>query len=126
MIHNVQINANTAAGQKLIKELRRYPDAVQFIEPNIVTDSILEGYVLPKDGFDEVRSHILINSDTEIGKTLLHKLESQRQIVKIEYPYPTNDYGMEIEALSAKESAKLAFQKLGEKYNRTFDNKYTQ
>jgi hypothetical protein len=29
-------------------------------------------------------------------------------------------------SISATESAKLAFQKLGEKYNCTFDNKYTK
>lgn len=31
-----------------------------------------------------------------------------------------------IKTISASESAKLAFQKLGEKYNRTFENKYTR
>ncbi len=31
-----------------------------------------------------------------------------------------------INSISAAESAKLAFQKLGEKYNCTFDNKYTK
>lgn len=31
-----------------------------------------------------------------------------------------------INSISAAESAKLAFQKLGKKYNCTFDNKYTK
>ena len=31
-----------------------------------------------------------------------------------------------VKSISASESAKLAFQKLGEKYNHTFDNKYTR
>ena len=128
MTITVKINTATLAGKRLEAELRRHPEAVEFVEPSVVSDAIPEGYVSLKDGFDQVREHISahFNSDSTMGKKLLHKLESHRQFVQIEYPYPTNENGMEIETISAIESAKLAFQRLGEKYNRTFDNKYTQ
>jgi len=67
MTVTVQIETNTAAGLKLITELRRYPDIVRFIEPD-----------------------------------------------------------QDIESLSANDSAKLAFDRLGEKYDRKFSNKYTR
>ena len=67
MTVTVQIETNTEAGQKLITELRRYPDIVRFVEPD-------------------------------------------------QY----------IESLSASDSAKLAFDRLGEKYDRKFKNKYTR
>lgn len=122
----VQIETNTAAGLKLINELRRHPDVVRFVEPDQISEPIPEGYVPVKDGIDEVRNHLLINSNTETGKKLIHKLESHPQIVKLEYPYPTDDNGMDIESLSANDSAKLAFDRLGEKYDRKFNNKYTR
>jgi hypothetical protein len=126
MTVTVQIETNTAAGMKLISELRRYPDVVRFVEPDQVSEPAPEGYIPVKDGIDELRNHILINSDTETGKKLIHKLESYPQTAKIEYPYPTDENGMDIESLSANESAKLAFDRLGEKYDRKFNNKYTQ
>src|SRR5665647_950369 len=126
MTVTVQINTNTAAGLKLITELRRHPDVVLFVEPDQISEPVPEGYVPVKDGFDEVRNHLLINSNTETGKKLIHKLESHPQIVKLEYPYPTDDNGMDIESLSAKDSARLAFDRLGEKYDRKFNNKYTR
>ena len=126
MTVTVQIDTNTAAGLKLITELRRYPDVVRFVEPDQISEPIPEGYVPVKDGYDEVRNHLLINSNTETGKKLIHKLESHPQIVKLEYPYPTDDNGMDIESLSLKGSAKLAFDRLGEKYDRKLDNKYTR
>ena len=126
MTVTVQIETNTAAGQKLITELRRYPDVVQFVDPDQISEPIPEGYVPVKDGFDEVRNNILINSNTETGKKLIRKLESHPQIVKLEYPYPTDDNGRDIESLSANDSAKLAFGRLGEKYDRKFNNKYTR
>ncbi len=125
MTVTVQINTDTAAGQKLITELRRYPDVVQFVEPDLISESIPEGYLSLKDGFDEVRQHLLILSDTATGKKLIHKLESHPQIVSFEYPYPTDDNGMDIESLSASDSAKLAFDRLAEKYDCKFNNKYT-
>jgi len=75
MTVTVQIEANSATGQKLITELRRHPDVVRFVEP----------------------AH-----------------------------YPIEDNEMNIESLSANESAKLAFDRLGEKYDRKFENKYTR
>jgi hypothetical protein len=126
MTVTVQIETNTATGQKLITELRRYPDVVRFIEPDQISEPIPEGYIPVKDGFEEVRNHLLINSNTETGKKLIHKLESHPQIVKLEYPYPTDYNGMDIESLSAIDSAKLAFDSLGEKYDRKFNNKYTR
>ena len=125
MTVTVEIETSTAAGLKLIAELRRYPDIVRFVEPDQISEPIPEGYVPVKDGFDEVRNHLLINSKTETGKKLIHKLESHPQIEKLESPYPTDDNGMDIESLSAKDSAKLAFDRLGEKYDRKFNNKYT-
>jgi len=61
-----------------------------------------------------------------LGKKLIQKLESHPQLVKLEYPYPTDENGIEIETISGTESAKHAFYKLGQKYNRTFDNKHTR
>lgn len=72
MTVTVQINTNTAAGLKLISELRCYPDVVRFIEPDQISEAIY------------------------------------------------------IESLSANDSAKLAFDRLGEKYDRKFNNKYTR
>jgi len=126
MTVTVQIDTNTAAGLKLISKLRRYPDVVRFVEPNQISEPVPEGYIPIKDGFDEVRNHLLINVNTEAGKKLIHKLESLPQIVKLEYPFPTEDNGMDIESLSANDSAKLAFDRLGEKYDRKFNNKYTR
>ena len=126
MTVTVKINTDTPAGKRLEKELRRYPETVQFIEPSIVSDPIPEGYVSLKDGFDEVRNHLLINSNTAKGKELIHKLESHPQVVKLEYPNPTDDSGMDIESITAYDSAKLAFSRLGEKYDRKFNNKYTR
>ena len=126
MTVTVQINTNTAAGLKLITELRHHPDVVRFVEPDQISEPVPEGYFPVKDGFDEVRNHLLIDSNTETGKKLIHKLESHPQIVKLEYPYPTDDNGMDIESLSANDSAKLAFDRLGEKYDHKFNNKYTR
>jgi hypothetical protein len=58
MTVTVQIEANTAAGQKLITELRRYPGVVRFVEPDQISEPVPEGYVPVKDGFDEVRNHV--------------------------------------------------------------------
>ena len=84
----VKINTNTVAGKRIEKQLRRYPETVQFIESSIVSETIPEGYITLKEGFDQVREHV--------------------------------------KSISASESAKLAFNRLGEKYNCTFDNKYTR
>jgi hypothetical protein len=126
MTVTVQIETNTAAGRKLITELRRYPDIVRFVEPDQISEPIPEGYVPVKDGFDEVRNHLLIKSNSATGKKLIRKLESHPLIVKFETPLPTDENGIDIESLSASDSAKLAFDRLGEKYDRKFSNKYTR
>ena len=87
MTVTVQINTDTPVGKRLEKELRRYPETVQFIETG-VSEPIPKGYVPVKDGFDQVRNHV--------------------------------------KSISATESAKLAFERLGEKYDRKFNNKYTR
>ncbi len=70
MTITVQINTDTLAGQKLINELRRYPDIVQFVETDLIAEPIPEGYVSLKDGFDEVRNHVraLYKNDTKTKK----------------------------------------------------------
>jgi hypothetical protein len=57
MTITVQINTTTTVGKRIEKQLRRYPEAVQFIEP-IVSETIPDGYVSLKDGFDQVREHV--------------------------------------------------------------------
>ena len=126
MILTVKINTDTPTGKRLEAELRRYPEIVEFIDSTGVLESIPEGYFSLKDGFDQVRNHILKISDTALEKKPIHKSVSNPQLVKPEYPIPTDDNGVEIETISADESAKLAFHKLGEKYKRTFNNKFTR
>lgn len=58
MTVTVQIDTKTAAGLKLISELRRYPDVVRFVEPNQISEPVPEGYIPIKDGFDEVRNFV--------------------------------------------------------------------
>ena len=58
MTFTVKINTNTPAGKRIEKQLRRYPAVVQFIEPTVVSETIPEGYVSLKDGFDQVREHV--------------------------------------------------------------------
>ena len=45
MTVTVQIETNTAAGQKLISELRRHPDVVRFVAPDQISEPVPEGYV---------------------------------------------------------------------------------
>ena len=68
MTVTVQIETSTEAGWKLITELRRYPDIVRFVEPDQTSEPIPEGYVPVKDGFDEIRNYLLINSNSVTGK----------------------------------------------------------
>ena len=84
---------------------------------------------------------VKINTDTPAGKRLEAKLRLHPECVEfiestiVSEPTPTA-YGSvkdvsdklreHVNSISASESAKLAFQRLGEKYNRTFDNKYTR
>jgi len=126
MTVTVKINTDSPTGKRLENELREYPQVVEFIDINIVSDILHEGYPAHIDVFEHVSTSILINADTEIGKALVRKLESHRKVVKIEYPFPVDSHGNEIETISVAESAKLAFERLGEKYNCKFENKYTR
>lgn len=126
MTITVKINTDSPTGKRLENELRQYPQVVEFIDINIVSDIHPEGYPAHTDVFGQVSTSILINGDTEIGKALVRKLESHRKVVKIEYPFPVDSHGNEIETISVAESAKLAFERLGEKYNCKFENKYTR
>jgi hypothetical protein len=126
MTVTVKIKTDSPTGKRLENELRQYPQVVEFIDINIVSDIHPEGYPTHFDAFEHVSTSILINANTEIGKALVRKLESHRKVVKIEYPFPVDSPGNEIETISVAESAKLAFERLGEKYNCKFENKYTR
>jgi len=58
MTITVKINTDTPVGKRLENELRCYPETVEFINPTVVADSLPEGYVSLKDGFDQVREHV--------------------------------------------------------------------
>ena len=88
MVITVKIDTSTPEGERLIEELRRYPDVVEFDESTIVSEPVATPY-------------------TTAEKILKPISES-------------------VKTISAAESAKLAFKRLGEKYNHTFDNKYTR
>ena len=61
MTITVKINTDTPVGKRLEDELRLHPEAVEFIDSAGVSDSIPEGYVSLKDGFDQVREHVKSN-----------------------------------------------------------------
>lgn len=84
---------------------------------------------------------VKINTDTLAGKRLEEELRRYPESVEfidstvVSDTAPTaygtvkesfEPVGEHINSISATESAKLAFQRLGEKYNCTFDNKYTR
>ena len=84
---------------------------------------------------------VKINTDTPTGKRLENELRRHPETVEfidstvvsdvIPEGYVSVKEGIDqvrehVKSISASESAKLAFKRLGEKYNRTFDNKYTQ
>jgi hypothetical protein len=58
MTITVKINTDTPAGKRLEDELRLHPEVVEFIDSTGVSDSIPEGFVSLKDGFNQVREHI--------------------------------------------------------------------
>jgi len=126
MTITVKIKTDTPTGKKLANELRKYPEVVEFIDIDIVSDIHSEGYPDHIKAFEQKSSSILINAYTEIGKSLVRKLESHRKIVKIAYTLPVDSHGKEIETISVAESARLAFEKLGENYKCKFENKYTR
>lgn len=84
---------------------------------------------------------VKINTDTPEGKRLEDELRRYPESVEfiessllaeaapttyVEVKEAFDPDKLQKKSISAKESAKLAFQRLGEKYNRTFDNKYTR
>lgn len=84
---------------------------------------------------------VKINTDSAAGKRLENELRRYPESVEFIEPtvvaettstaYATAKDSFEpvsepVNSISAAESAKLAFSRLGEKYNRTFDNKYTR
>ena len=58
MTVTVKINTDTPAGKRLVNELRRHPDTVEFMESTVVSEVIPEGYVPLKEGVDQVREHV--------------------------------------------------------------------
>lgn len=70
---------------------------------------------------------VKINIESPTGKRL--KKEQRRHSDNVEFvesPLPIDRNGNEITTISFGESAKLAFKRLGDKYNCRFENKYTQ
>lgn len=126
MTVTVKIKTDTPTGKRLENELRQYPQVVEFVDINIVSDTHPDEYSSRIEAFGQVSTSIIINTDTETGKALVRKLESHCKFVKIDYPFPVDSHGNEIETISVAESAKLAFEKLGEKYNCKFENKYNR
>ena len=62
---------------------------------------------------------VQIETNTADVLKLITELRRYPDIVRFVEP------DQDIESLSANDSAKLAFDRLGEKYDRKFDNKYT-
>ena len=58
MTITVKINTDTPVGKRLENELRCYPETVEFINSTVASDTLPEGYVSLKDGFDQVREHV--------------------------------------------------------------------
>ncbi len=84
---------------------------------------------------------VKINTDTPTGKQLEEELRRYPETVEfiessfVSEPIPEGYFSLKdgfdqvrehVKSISASESAKLAFARLGEKYNCTFDNKYTK
>jgi hypothetical protein len=63
---------------------------------------------------------VQIETSTEAGLKLITELRRYPDIVRFVEP------DQHVESLSANDSARLAFDRLGEKYNRKFSNKYTR
>ena len=63
---------------------------------------------------------VQIETNTAEGLKLIAELRRYPDVVR--FVEPDQDF----ESLSANDSAKLAFDRLGEKYDRKFDNKYTR
>lgn len=70
---------------------------------------------------------VKINIESPNGERLKKKLRDYPKVVElVEFPFPIDRNGNKIETIPVGESAKLAFERPGEKYNCRFENKYTQ
>jgi len=67
-----------------------------------------------------------INVDTPSGRKIVRELEKHHKLVVLEYPEPLGFDGLPIETISFEQSAKEAFEYMGELYGVKFDNKYTK
>lgn len=68
-----------------------------------------------------------INIETPNGERLKKELRGYSEVVEfVEYPFPADSHANKIETISVAESAQQAFEKLGQKYNCRFENKYTR
>ena len=67
-----------------------------------------------------------INTESPTGKKIIRQLQHHKKVVRLEFPEPLDDNGNPIKTISAKESARKAFEELGKRYNTTFDNEYTR
>lgn len=63
---------------------------------------------------------VQIDTSTTTGLKLITELRRYPDVVRFVEP------NQDIESLAANNSAKLAFDRLGEKYDRKFSNKYTR
>ena len=63
---------------------------------------------------------VQINTNTSAGLKLIAELRRYPDVVRFVEP------DQDMESLSANDSAKLAFDRLGEKYDRKLNNKYTR
>lgn len=67
-----------------------------------------------------------INTESPTGRKLVKQLQHHKKVVRLEFSHPLDENGKPIKTISAKESAKQAFEELGKRYNTTFDNEYTR
>ena len=63
---------------------------------------------------------VQIETSSAVGLKLITELRRYPDVVRFIEP------DQDVESLSANDSAKLAFDRLGEKYDRKFSNKYTR
>jgi hypothetical protein len=63
---------------------------------------------------------VQIDSNTSAGLKLISELRCHPDVVRFVEP------DQDIESLSVNDSAKLAFDRLGEKYDYKFNNEYTR
>ncbi len=67
-----------------------------------------------------------INVETEAGRKIVRELEKHTKLVKINYPEPIDENGLPIKTIPFEQSAKEAFEYMGELYGVKFSNKYTR